>query len=96
MRTRNRELNDFLYGGPLPEGCPTGIEKQLARRLQMLKAANSLLDLRAPPGNRLEALTGNLRGYWSIRVNKQYRLVFRWDEMTQEAYDVYFTDYHRG
>lgn len=64
------------------------------RRLQMLNAAHELGDLKIPPGNRLEALQGNLLGYWSIRVNQQYRLVFQWDDTNKEAYDVYFDDYH--
>lgn len=60
----------------------------------MLNAAHELGDLKIPPGNRLEALQGNLLGHWSIRVNQQYRLVFQWDDTNKEAYDVYFDDYH--
>lgn len=60
----------------------------------MLKAATCLNDLRIPPANRLEALKGNLAGWYSIRVNSQYRLIFRWDNKQKEAYDVYFDDYH--
>lgn len=58
----------------------------------MLNGAASLLDLRAPPGNRLEALSGNLRGHFSIRVNDQWRIVFRW--AGSDAHDVRLTDYH--
>lgn len=94
ITTRDKALNDFLYGGPYPQGYPTGCERQLARRLQMLKAAHSLRDLKVPPGNMLERLKGDLAGYWSIRVNRQYRLVFRWNDETKEAYDVRFDDYH--
>ena len=75
-------------------GYPTGMEKALKRKLQMINAAGVLKDLAAPPGNMLESLKGDLFGYWSIRVNKQYRLIFRWDDETKEAYDVYFDDYH--
>ena len=67
----------------------------LMRKLQMLKAAHELRDLRIPPGNRLEALKGDLQGHWSIRVNQQWRLVFRWDDEAKEAVDVRFCDYHR-
>lgn len=94
IRTRDRELFDFLFGAPYPRGYPTGCDRQLLRRLQALKAAQSLWDLREVPSNRLESLTGNLKGYWSIRVNRQYRLIFRWDCKEKEAYDVYFDDYH--
>lgn len=95
METREKELNDYLYGGPYPKGYPTGLEKILKRKLQILKAAYNLQDLKAPPGNQIEPLKGNLLGYWSIRVNKQYRLIFKWNDNTKEAYDVYFDDYHR-
>lgn len=95
METREKELNDYLYGGSYPKGYPTGLEKILKRKLQILKAAYDLQDLKAPPGNQLEPLKGNLLGYWSIRVNKQYRLIFKWNDNTKEAYDVYFDDYHR-
>jgi len=58
----------------------------------MINAAEGLQDLASPPGNRLEALRGNLKGYHSIRINDQWRIVFRWD--TGEARRVRITDYH--
>jgi proteic killer suppression protein len=58
----------------------------------MLEAAQELRDLQAPPGNRLEALSGDLRGRHSIRINDQWRIVFRWE--SGDAYDVEITDYH--
>ncbi len=87
-------LDTFLYGGAYPKRYPSGMEKALKRKLQMLRAAHALKDLKVPPGNMLEPLKGDLLGYWSIRVNKQWRLIFRWDDETKEAYDVYFDDYH--
>lgn len=66
----------------------------MKRKLQMLKAAHALHDLKVPPGNRLGPLQGNLLGHWSIRINQQYRLIFQWDDDAKEAYDVYFDDYH--
>lgn len=60
----------------------------------MLNAAQELRDLRVPPGNRLEALAGDLQGFHSVRVNDQWRLVFRW--RGTDAEDVRLTDYHRG
>lgn len=95
MKTRDSTLNDYLYGGPYPRSYPNGVEKQLKRKLQMLKAAHAIRDLLAPPGTRLEQLRGDLVGHWSIRVNAQYRLIFQWDDEHKEAYDVYFDDYHR-
>lgn len=61
------------------------------RKLDVLNAAYRLDDLRSPPGNRLELLTGNLEGFHSIRVNKQWRIVFRWEN---GAHDVSLVDYH--
>lgn len=62
------------------------------RKLNMLDAAERLLDLRIPPGNRLEALTGDRRGLHSIRVNDRYRICFRWEG--ENAFDVEIVDYH--
>lgn len=62
------------------------------RKLDVIVAAHRLEDLRCPPGNRLEALKGELVGRHSIRVNDQYRIVFRWEDGA--AHDVTLTDYH--
>jgi proteic killer suppression protein len=58
----------------------------------MINAAGALRDLGSPPGNRLEALRGDLRGYHGIRINDQWRVVFRW--AAGEADEVRITDYH--
>ncbi len=58
----------------------------------MLDAAMSLQDLRVPPANRLEKLKGDRRGQWSIRVNDQWRICFRWEGT--DAHDVEVVDYH--
>ena len=62
------------------------------RKLKMLHNASCLLDLRVPPGNRLEALKGNRQGQYSIRVNEQWRICFSWRD--NDAYDVELVDYH--
>ena len=62
------------------------------RKLDMLNAASDLRDLRIPPANRLEELKGGLKGFHSIRINDQYRILFRWSQ--QNASDVQITDYH--
>jgi proteic killer suppression protein len=62
------------------------------RKLAMLDAAEALQDLRVPPGNRLEKLSGDREGQHSIRINDQWRICFRWKE--GNAYDVEITDYH--
>ena len=62
------------------------------RKLQILDSACNLADLRSPPGNRLEALTGDRAGQYSIRINRQWRLCFRF--INHHSYDVEITDYH--
>jgi len=64
----------------------------IVRKLEQIDAATRLDDLRVPPGNRLEELSGDRKGQYSIRVNDQYRLCFRWEG--EDAYDVEVTDYH--
>jgi proteic killer suppression protein len=73
---------------------PGDIRAVALRKLDMVNAARTLSDLRSPPGNRLEALRGNLRGFHSIRINDQWRVVFRWAEGA--AHDVRVLDYHKG
>jgi len=68
------------------------IERPALRKLVQLDLAQTLSDMRAPPGNRLEALTGNRKGQWSVRINDQFRICFRW---TREGpTDVEIVDYH--
>lgn len=62
------------------------------RKLEAVDFAASLEDLKNPPGNRLEKLRGNREGHYSIRVNDQYRICFRWEG--KNAWDVQFVDYH--
>ena len=71
---------------------PQNIQKVALRKLDYLHAASELDDLRVPPANRLEKLVGDLEGFYSIRVNKQYRVVFRFEN--GDAYDVSIVDYH--
>jgi len=71
---------------------PPDIVSVALRKLDMLNAARNLQDLMRPPGNRLEALRGDLRGHHSIRINDQWRVVFRW--LSGDAHDVRITDYH--
>jgi toxin HigB-1 len=68
------------------------IRIQAERKLAQLDAAASLDFLRAPPRNRLEKLTGNRAGQWSIRVNERWRVCFRWEDA--DAWDVEIVDYH--
>ncbi|MDP3899426.1 MAG: type II toxin-antitoxin system RelE/ParE family toxin [Mesorhizobium sp.] len=75
--------------------CPAqwrAIERVALRKLDQLQNVSRLDDLRVPPGNRLERLKGNRAGQWSIRINDQYRLCFRWEG--EHAFEVEIADYH--
>jgi proteic killer suppression protein len=71
---------------------PASIRRTAWKKLAILNAAVELGNLRVPPGNRLEALSGHRKGQHSIRVNDQYRVCFRW--ITGSAHDVEIVDYH--
>ena len=73
---------------------PQEIARAVVRKLDLINAARQIRDLRAPPGNRLEVLRGDWKGFHSIRVNDQWRIVFRWAD--GHNYDVQLVDYHRG
>ncbi len=70
----------------------SSIEEVIERKLRMLHRAVVLTDLLNPPGNRLEALKGNRAGQYSIRINQQYRICFRWED--QHVHEVEIVDYH--
>jgi proteic killer suppression protein len=71
---------------------PPDLQRRAHRKLLLLDAAGALDDLRVPPGNRLERLSGQRGGQYSIRVNDQWRICFWWER--GDAYDVEITDYH--
>ena len=71
---------------------PDQIHELALYKLDVLNAAQVLDDLRSPPGNRLEPLKGELKGFYSIRINSQWRIIFRWAE--GGATDVQIVDYH--
>ena len=73
---------------------PPEILRPAVQQLDMLNAARDLRDLRWPPGNRLELLKGGLKGFYSVRINERWRLVFRWE--ATDVHEVRIVDYHRG
>jgi proteic killer suppression protein len=90
----DRATEDIFHGRPTARArrFPRDVVNVALVKLDSLNGASSMRDLRAPPGNRLEALKGELKGFHSIRVNDQWRLVFRWQG--SDAHDVQLTDYH--
>ncbi len=81
-----------VYQGIRSTRLPEDIQHRARRKLRMLNQARELRDLRIAPANRLEAMRGNLRGHWSIRINDQWRILFRWKEGT--VGEARIKDYH--
>ena len=81
-----------IYARQRSKKLPTDIQQVALRKMRMLNNALSLNDLRIPPANRLEKLSGNRAGQYSIRISDQWRLCFEWRD--GDAYEVEITDYH--
>ena len=81
-----------VFGRRFSRRLPAGIQQTALRKLRMLNNAASLDDLRIPPANRLEKLSGDRTGQYSLRINDQWRICFEWRE--GDAFRVEITDYH--
>jgi Plasmid maintenance system killer protein len=92
IKSFKNSLTEDAFNGVVRKGFPADLIKVARRKLRVLHSAHMLMDLRAPPGNRLEALKGNRAGQYSIRVNDQFRICFVWSSDGPE--DVELTDYH--
>ena len=88
---RNRDT-EAVAGRRRVSEFPEDIQRRAQRKLMMLNNATDLNDLRVPPGNRLESLSGDRDGQYSIRINDQWRICFFWDQ--GDAYQVEIVDYH--
>jgi len=83
---------ELIWRGIGSRRLPHTIQDVARRKLRLIDAAQRIETLRIPPGNRLEALSGDRRGQWSIRINDQWRICFVWKE--GDAHDVEIVDYH--
>jgi len=81
-----------IWDGERVKGFSTDIQEIARRKLRMLNNSFDIRDLKIPPSNRLEKLKGNLKDFYSIRVNDQWRLIFHWEN--GNAFDVELIDYH--
>lgn len=81
-----------IWEGVRVKWLSVALQEVARRKLRMLNSSHSLLDLQIPPSNRLEKLKGDLRGYFSIRVNDQWRIIFKWEN--GKAENVTLIDYH--
>lgn len=91
----NSATEDFFHGHSSANSrtIASTIRASALRKLDLINAAANVDDLRSPPGNRLEKLTGNLVGFHSIRINQQWRVIFKWVDGAAE--EVQIVDYHR-
>jgi len=91
----NKSTEDFYHGRRTSQArrIATSIRSAALRKLDLIDAAAIIEDLRVPPGNRLEKLSGELKDYHSIRINDQWRVIFRWSD--GGADEVEIIDYHR-
>ena len=92
IRTWANSETQAVFDGYFVRSLPVAVSKIGRRKLRYVHNAESLADLRVPPANRLEKLKGGRRGQHSIRINKQYRICFKWQN--GHAYDVEVVDYH--
>jgi toxin HigB-1 len=81
-----------IFNGRFSKKLPQSIQRLAARKLTMLHFAKSLTDLRIPPSNRLEALSGDRAGQHAIRINRQWRICFEWHD--KDVFHVEIVDYH--
>lgn len=81
-----------IFARQFSKHFPQNVQRIAYRKIMLLDAAESLDDLLIPPGNRLEKLTGNRKGQYSIRINDQWRICFKWQK--KDVYEVEITDYH--
>jgi proteic killer suppression protein len=93
LRFRDRWLGEFFIHDVPSRNIPADLETRLFRKLQLLDDATSDADLRVPPSNHFEKLQGRLADLHSIRVNDQWRLIFRWEGSRGEADEVYLDNH---
>jgi len=94
IRSFSDSETELISSGERSRRLPSDIQKTSRRKLRMLDAAGRLDDLAVPRGNRLEQLKGYDPPRYSMRINDQWRICFRWDD--GDAYDVAIEDYHKG
>ncbi|RKQ49296.1 proteic killer suppression protein [Roseivirga pacifica] len=87
----NKET-EKIWEGFRSKKLPENIQQIARRKLRMINGAQDINDLRVPPGNRLEKLSGDLKDFYSIRINAQWRIIFKWTDAN--AYQVEIIDYH--
>ena len=93
VRSFGSKETEKIWNGVRSSKIPPEIQKVGRRKLRMINNSIDLNDLRIPPSNRLEKLSGNMKDYYSIRINDQWRIIFIWE--TSHAQEVEIVDYHK-
>ncbi len=92
IKTFGNKETERIWQGDYSKKYPSQIQPVARRKLRMINNSQDINDLKIPPGNRLEKLSGNLEGFHSIRINNRWRIIFHWD--IKDAYEVEIIDYH--
>jgi len=88
---KSRET-EKIWNGIRSKKLPNDVQEVARRKLRMINNSHIINDLRVPPANQLEKLSGNLQGFYSIRINKRWRIIFKWEN--GNAHEVQIVDYH--
>ena len=91
IKSSGDKENEKIWYGSFSKKLPTDIQPLARRKLRMINNAQDISDLRVPPWNTLEKLKGDLKDFWSIRINDPWRIIFKW--IGNDAYEVQVTDY---
>ncbi len=93
IKSFGNKNTERIWRGEYSRAFAKEIQETARRKLRMLNSSTDIIDLRVPPSNMLEKLKGNLKEYYSIRVNNQWRIIFKWQG--NNAYQVELIDYHK-
>jgi proteic killer suppression protein len=92
LKSFGDKISEKIWNGIRSEKLPNEIQDVARRKLRMIHNAQDVNDLRIPPANRLEKLKGDLKEFYSIRINNQWRIIFKW--INNDAYEIRIVDYH--
>jgi proteic killer suppression protein len=92
LKSFGDKISEKIWNGVRSEKLPNEIQDVARRKLRMIHNAQDVNDLRIPPANRLEKLKGDLKEFYSIRINNQWRIIFKW--INNDAYEIKIVDYH--
>ncbi len=92
LKSFGDKISEKIWNGIRSEKFPNEIQDVARRKFRMIHNAQDVNDLRIPPANRLEKLKGDLKEFYSIRINNQWRIIFKW--INNDAYEIRIVDYH--